>query len=185
MLNMQRYIAFLRGMNLGKRRVPMKQLAALFEQLGYKDTATFIASGNVLFSTKTKNTREMESKIAAHLEASLGYGVDTFVRTAEEVFAISRLRLFPEDGAEGITIHVGFLQQTLPPETATKLAAVRTDEDEFRVMDREYYWLCRTPSHESKVWSLPEMRQLRLPTSTMRNVTSIRKLAAQHLEKRA
>ena len=183
--DMQRYIAFLRGINLGKRRVPMKQLAALFEQLGYQDTATFIASGNVLFSTKKGNTHELESKIAAHLEDSLGYGVDTFVRTAEEVLAISKLRVFAEEGAEGITVHVGFLQQKLPPEIANKLAAVRTDVDEFRVMDREYYWLCRIRMHESKVWSLPEVRQLRLPTSTMRNRTSIRKLVAEHIEKDA
>jgi uncharacterized protein (DUF1697 family) len=182
---MQRYIAFLRGINLGKRRVPMKQLAALFAELGYQDTATFIASGNVLFSTKKSDADKLESKIAAHLEDSLGYGVDTFVRTTEEVSAISKLRLFPEEGAAGITIHVGFLQQKLPPEIANKLAAVRTEVDEFRVMDREYYWLCRIPAHESKVWSLPEVRQLRLPTSTMRNLTSVRKLVAQHIEKGA
>jgi uncharacterized protein (DUF1697 family) len=163
----------------------MKQLAALFEQLGFKDTATFIASGNVLFSTKKKNTGELESKIAAHLEDSLGYGVDTFVRTTEEVLAISKLRVFPEDGAEGITVHVGFLQQKLPPEIAQKLAAVRTEVDELRVMDREYYWLCRIRTPDSKVWTLPEVRQLRLPTSTMRNVTSVRKLVAEHIEKGA
>jgi len=182
-MKMQRYIAFLRGINLGKRRPPMKQLAALFEKLGYKDTATFIASGNVLFSTKTTDANKLESKIAAHLEESLGYGVDTFVRTAEEVAAISKLRVFPEEGTEGITIHVGFLRNPLPPEIAQKFASVRTAEDEFRVMQREYYWLCRVRTPDSKVWALPEMRQLRLPTSTMRNLTSIRKLAAQHIDK--
>ena len=184
-LNMQRYIAFLRGINLGKRRVPMKQLAALFEQLGFKDTATFIASGNVLFSTKKKSASELEAKIAAHLEEALGYGVDTFVRTVEEVSAVSKLRVFPEEGTEGITIHVGFLQQKLPPEIASKLAAVRTAADEFRVMNSEYYWLCRIPTHESKVWTLPAVKQLRLPTSTMRNLTSVRKLVAQHISKSA
>lgn len=179
---MQRYIAFLRGMNLGKRRVPMKQLAALFEQCGYQDVATFIASGNVLFSTRKSNASELEPHIAAHLEASLRYGVDTFVRTVEEVSLISRLRVFPEEGAEGITVHVGFLQQCLPPEIAKKFAAVRTPQDEFRVIGREYYWLCRIRTSDSKVWALPEMRQLRLPTSTMRNLTSIRKLVAQHID---
>ena len=161
----------------------MKQLAALFEQCGYQDVETFIASGNVLFSTRKSNASKLESHIAAHLEASLKYGVDTFVRTAEEVSSISRLRVFPEEGAAGITVHVGFLQQSLPPEIAKRFAAVRTPEDEFRVIDREYYWLCRIRTSDSKVWALPEMRQLRLPTSTMRNMTSIRKLVAKHLDK--
>ena len=182
---MQRYIAFIRGINLGKRRVPMKQLAALFEQCGYQGVGTFIASGNVLFSTRKRNASELESHIAAHLEDSLKYHVDTFVRTAEEVLSISRLRVFPEEGTEGITIHVGFLQKSLPPDIAKKFAAVRTPEDELRVIDREYYWLCRIRTPDSKVWALPEMRQLRLPTSTMRNLTSIRRLVATHLAKSA
>jgi uncharacterized protein (DUF1697 family) len=173
---MQRYIAFLRGINLGKRRLPMSQLKALFEELGFNEVETFIASGNVLFSSKARNTSQLEARIARHLEASLGYEVDTFVRTTEEVARIGRAKIFPEDGQDGITIHVGFFQQKLAPEVARKLAAVRTDKDEFRVIDREYYWLCRTRTSESKVWQLPEIRTLRLPTSTMRNMLSIRKL---------
>jgi hypothetical protein len=58
---------------------------------------------------------------------------------------------------------------------------VRTASDEFRVTGREYYWLCRTLTHESKVWTLPEIKALNLPTATMRNLTSIRKLIAKHL----
>jgi uncharacterized protein (DUF1697 family) len=178
---MQRYIAFLRGINLGKRRLPMSRLKALFEELGFDEVETFIASGNVVFSSKVREASRLESRIAGHLEASLGYAVDTFVRTAEEVARIGRAKIFPEDGREGITIHVGFFQQKLAPEVAQKLAAVRTDLDEFRVIGREYYWLCHSRmSSESKVWTLPETRALRLPTSTMRNISSIRKLAAKH-----
>jgi uncharacterized protein (DUF1697 family) len=178
---MQRYIAFLRGMNLGKRRLPMSRLKKLFEELGFDAVETFIASGNVLFSSKVTDTRALESKIAGHLEAALGYDVDTFVRTAKEVAAIGGSKIFSEDGDEGITIHVGLLQQKLPAETAKKLATVRTASDEFRVTGREYYWLCRTLTHESKVWTLQEIKALKLPTSTMRNLTSIRKLIAKHL----
>jgi uncharacterized protein (DUF1697 family) len=177
---MQRYIAFLRGMNLGKRRLPMSRLKALFGELGFNEVETFIASGNVVFSSKARDTSRLESQIAGHLETSLGYEVDTFVRTAEEVARIGRAKIFPEDGREGITIHVGLFQQKLTPEIARKLAAVRTDLDEFRVTGREYYWLCRSRmSSESKVWTLPEIKALRLPTSTMRNLSSIRKLVAK------
>jgi uncharacterized protein (DUF1697 family) len=102
------------------------------------------------------------------------------VRTLEEVATIGRGRVFAEDGEEGITIHVGFLQKELEPEIARKFAAVRTKEDEFRVIGREYYWLCRVRTPDSKAWVLPEMRALRLPTSTMRNISSVRKLVAKH-----
>jgi uncharacterized protein (DUF1697 family) len=177
---MPRYVAFLRGINLGKRRPPMSQLRALFEELDFTKVETFIASGNVLFTSGGKSRAALETQIARQLQKSLGYAVDTFIRTAEEVVAIGQAKMFPEDGAPGMTIHVGFLHDALAPATARKLAAVRTATDEFRVRGREYHWLCRGRMSDSKVWTLPEVKALRLPSSSMRNVTSLRKLIAKH-----
>jgi uncharacterized protein (DUF1697 family) len=177
---MPRYVAFLRGINLGKRRLSMITLASLFEKMGHADVATFIASGNVLFTSKSKNTSAIETEASEQLESALGYSVDVFVRTAEGVAEIANSKAFPEDGLEGIIVHVGFFHQKLPPEIARKLQSVRTPTDQFRVSGREFYWLCRTLTSESKVWTLPEVRALRLPTSTMRNMTSIRKLVTRH-----
>jgi uncharacterized protein (DUF1697 family) len=178
---MQRYIAFLRGINLGKRRMQMSRLKSLFAELGFNEVATFIASGNVLFSTGAADVGRLEARIAAHLETSLGYRVDTFIRTADQVAAIAGSRPFPEDGREGITVHVGFWHRKVPADLARKLAAVRTAEDEFRVEAREFYWLCRVRTSDSKVWTLPAIKALKFPTTTLRNMTSIRKLAAKHL----
>lgn len=178
---MERFVAFLRGINLGKRRPPMSQLKELFEEMGFDEVETFIASGNVLFSSKKRTRSELEARIAQQLEDSLGYAVDTFVRTAEEVVAIGKAKMFPEDGEPGVTIHVGFLHDELAPAVARKLTAVRTAEDELRAGGREYYWLCRVRTPDSKVWTLPEVKALRLPSSSMRNITSIRKLIAKHL----
>ena len=160
----------------------MSQLKALFEKLGFNDVETFIASGNVLFSSELTKASALESKIAGHLETALGYDVGTFVRSAKEVMAIGSVKSFLEDGQAGITIHVGLLQQKLSPEIAKNFSAVRTATDEFHVTGREFYWLCRIPSHESKVWTLPEIKALKLPATTLRNLTSIRKLIAKHFE---
>jgi uncharacterized protein (DUF1697 family) len=181
---MPRYVAFLRGINLGRRRVVMSRLVAVFKRMGFGRVETFIASGNVLFDADTADTGALETKISAALKSALGYEVDTFVRTTEAVAKIARTKIFPEDGEEGVIIHVAFLNQKLPAAVARKLAAVRTDVDAFRVKDREYYWRCRIRTSESEVWSLPEVRALRLPTVTMRNMTSIRKLVARHMERR-
>ncbi len=177
---MPHYIAFLRGINLGKRRPPMSQLKAIFEKMGFAEVATFIASGNVIFSSPTKDTGKLETQIARQLEKSLGYRVDTFVRTADEVVAIGKAKIFPEQDKPGITVHVGFLHEKLPPATARRLGALKTAGDEFRVQGCDYYWLCRTRVSDSKVWSSAEMKALKLPTSSARNLTSIRKLIAKH-----
>ena len=159
----------------------MSQLKELFEKMGFDEVETFIASGNVLFSSRQRTRSEMETRIARRLEDSLGYAVDTFIRTAEEVVAIGKAKMFPDDGETGVTIHVGFLREELAPAVARKLGAVRTAEDELRAGGREYYWLCRVRTPDSKVWTLPEVKALRLPSSSMRNITSIRKLIAKHL----
>jgi uncharacterized protein (DUF1697 family) len=160
----------------------MSQLKALFQDMGFVDVATFIASGNILFSTTTTDVQKLESRIARRLASALGYDVDTFVRTAEEVSEIGRSKLFSEDGKAGVTIHVGFMQQELPKEIAKKLVAIATEHDEFLVVGREYYWLCRIRTPESEVWKLPALKALKLPTATLRNLSSIRKLTAKHLK---
>ena len=178
---MPRYVAFLRGINLGNRRLTMSRLASLFEELKFGDVATFIASGNVVFSCRAGDTRKLESRIAKHLESSLGYDVDTFVRTAAEVVAVGKFVEFDEHVRQTGALNVGFFHERLPPAKDRKLAAVRTDNDRFRVIGREYYWYSRVGVAKSEVWKLPQVKVLQLPLSTVRNMNSIRKLVAKHL----
>jgi uncharacterized protein (DUF1697 family) len=158
----------------------MIKLKSLFSDLGLRDVETFIASGNVIFSTNSANASQLESRISRHLESSLGYAVDTFMRKTNEVARIANSKLFPEDGQAGITIHVAFLKERLSPAVARQLEAIRSGYDEFRVNGREFYWLCRGPMSDSKVWTLPELKVLKLPACTMRNITSIRRMIAKH-----
>lgn len=177
---MPQSIAFLRGINLGRRRLEMATLRTLFEGRGFIEVATFIASGNVIFTSKTRDSRKLEMQIEALLENSLGYAVDTFVRTRTEVAAIAAFQPFARAKMENPahTIHAGFLHETLTPVQRRGLLAGGTAVDEFCVEGREFYWLCRIKSHESKVWASPALRALKLPTSSMRNLTTVRKLAA-------
>jgi uncharacterized protein (DUF1697 family) len=179
---MHHYIAFLRGINLGYRRIRMEQLRALFEELKFSDVATFIASGNVIFSSKTSDGLKIEKQIEAHLRESLGYEVDTFVRTRAEVTAIAACRPFAKAELDhpDHTVHAGFWREAPGAETRRKFLACRTTVDELCVKGREYFWLCRINTNESKVWSSPAMRALKLPSSSMRNLTTVRKLAAQY-----
>ncbi len=177
---MPRYLAFLRGINLGKRRLKMDHLRELFVELGFTGVETFIASGNVIFADRARDPLKVAARIAAHLEARLGYAVDTFVRTPAEIAALAALRPFSAadmDAPEN-TVHVGFFAAPLPAALARAFAACRTETDELHVTGREYFWLCRgIKSHESKIWSMPAMRTLKLPSSSMRNLKTIRKLA--------
>lgn len=62
-----RYLALLRGINVGgKNRVPMARLKACVEQLGCRDVQTYIASGNVIFSSALR-----PATLARRIEQSL------------------------------------------------------------------------------------------------------------------
>jgi uncharacterized protein (DUF1697 family) len=86
---MDRFVAFLRGMNLGNRRIKNEELRAHFEAMGFEEVSTFRASGNVIFATPK---REAEGKLAARVEAELderlGYDVPVFLRSDKEMTAI-------------------------------------------------------------------------------------------------
>jgi uncharacterized protein (DUF1697 family) len=177
---MPRYVAFLRGINLGKRRIKMDRLASLFGELGFAGVETFIASGNVLFESKVRNDLKLALLIERHLAKSLSYEADTFIRTHEEVSAVAAFQPFSKADLinPANTIHAGFLKEALSAESARKLTACRTPVDAFTVDGRDFYWLCRIKSHESKIWGSQQMKAIGLPSITMRNLTTIKKLAA-------
>lgn len=176
---MPRYVAFLRGINLGKRRIAMSELREQFEALGFANVSTFIASGNVIFETKSKDAANLETKIEIHLAAKLGYEVHTFIRRDDEVIAATEHTAFPEGTPDGGGIYVTFYKTPFDASTAKRLIAIRTEIDAFHINGSELYWLCRTKSSDSKIWTSPEVRALKLPTGTMRNLTSLRKLVAK------
>ena len=145
-----KYVAFLRAINVGGHVVTMDQLKKLFVGLGFRDAETFIASGNVVFSSTAKGTAALEQKIEAGLEKKLGYEVRTFLRSGAEVATIAAGQPFKPAVMKAATvINVGFMAEPLSAEQVKTLLGYRCDVDEFAAVGREVYWLCRTRSSES------------------------------------
>jgi uncharacterized protein (DUF1697 family) len=167
-------------MNLGKRRLAMSRLKVLFEKLGFANVATFIASGNVIFEAKTADAAKLERQIEQHLKRALGYEVDTFVRSDAELAAIIALDPFPKLSKEGANLHVAFLKEPMTREILKKFTACGNDDDAFAAKGREYYWLRRGRMTDSKIWESPALKALKIPEGTMRNMTTVRKLAEKH-----
>lgn len=180
---MPRYVAFLRGVNVGGRVVKMDALRRRFEKLGFDAVETFIASGNVVFETRSKSERAVRAKIESDLEGALGYPVDTFLRTDAEVAAVAALHesdLFPR--ALWRTAHacnVGFLHAPLGREAVATLASYGNDVDAFATRGREWYWLSQARASESPFFKVPAERRLGV-RATLRNLNTVRKLAAKY-----
>lgn len=160
----------------------MTVLRELFEALGFTNVATFIASGNVIFDTATSDTVQLRGEIERQLEKRLGYEVATFLRSPAEVATIAAYEPFPNAvfAADAHTLSIMLLADPPPHDLQRQLAAFETPRDAFHVHDREIYWLCRAKTTESLVdWALLG-RTLTLSPVTVRNATTIRKLAAKY-----
>ena len=79
------HLALLRGINVGGNNViPMRDLKACFEAMGFADVTTYIQSGNVLF-TANGDTASLETTIEAALAKRFNYGATVVVLTAKEL----------------------------------------------------------------------------------------------------
>lgn len=85
---MTKYIALLRGINVGGHTVRMEALRPLFEELGLRNVRTYIQSGNVFFDTAGQDALRLTRKIENQLKKALGYEVAVFLRTIPEMEAI-------------------------------------------------------------------------------------------------
>ena len=118
---MSRFIAFLRAINVGGHTVKMEHLRQLFESLGFSGVETFIASGNVVFQTTSKNVRALERKIERRLQDALGYEVATFIRTDAELAEIANYQPFRRSDLDAVALNVAFLADPLDAKSKQKL----------------------------------------------------------------
>src|SRR5580698_4844358 len=89
---METVISILRGINVsGKNKIPMVELKALYEKSGFKNVTTYIQSGNVVFSSKESDLKELPSKIQQIVFKKFGFNVPVIVRTVDEMQKVVEL----------------------------------------------------------------------------------------------
>jgi uncharacterized protein (DUF1697 family) len=173
---MTKYIAFLRAINVGGHNVKMTELKKIFESLHFSNVETFIASGNVIFETQTKDTAKLEKKIEASLKDFLGYEVATFLRTPDEIAAVAKHKAFK---VKGEALNIAFIAEPLDKETIQKLMAFKNEIDDFHVHGREVYWLCQIRQSESKFSNLILEKTIGR-RATFRGINTIQKMAKKY-----
>jgi uncharacterized protein (DUF1697 family) len=175
---MPQYVALLAGINLGKRRIRMDALRALFEAMGHRQVQTVLASGNVILDSRIRSVTKLETAIECKLHSALGYAVTTCLRMPAELQAVVDDSPFPvsENTDSACSIQVQFFREALPASKAARVRKIRTPTDAFAVIGRELYWRVTGRLSDSEVWASPEMKALALPAGTMRNMNTVVKL---------
>lgn len=109
----QTYVAFLRGINIGRHhKVPMADLRKEMGNLGFEKVVTLLNSGNIVFDAIGGNLAQLEKQISTHLEKTFGFPVPTILRKAATIQAL--LDRNPFEGislTKDIRLYISFLQE--------------------------------------------------------------------------
>jgi uncharacterized protein (DUF1697 family) len=117
------FIALLRAVNVGGRKVPMADLRALCGDLGWSDVQTYIQSGNIVFDAKGK-AEALESQLETAIAKRFGFDVPVIVRSAEQWREIVAGNPFANEAEKTPNwVLLGLAKQALEPDAADAIAA--------------------------------------------------------------
>ena len=125
---MPKYIAFLRGINVGgKNIIKMEKLTVTFVLLGFKNVKTFIQSGNVFFDSAANGSGTLTRKIETGLMKEYGSNIKAMLRTFEEMENMVKQNPFKKiKPSDKIKLYVCFLDKE--PKFKSKLPLISEKE---------------------------------------------------------
>jgi len=177
-----RHAAFLRGINLGKRRLTMDQLRAAFEGFGLKDVATFIASGNVVFEHRGADTARLERDLEAHLADALGLPAATFVRSFAELARLVAVDAVADARDAGFNIHAVLLRERPGADARAALDRLEGADDRFTAHEREVLWLRRGRMSDAP-FSTRDLERALGADQTVRNLNTVERMVKKFGER--
>ena len=143
------FVALLRAVNVGGTgKLPMTELKAMCEALGFAAVRTYIASGNVVFTTR-KSEAAVKSALEQSLRAYAGAPVGVLVRSAAEMAKVVVDNPFPK-AAPNRTVSIFLVEvRVIGPRTRVKRSAVENVPSWVAAIGRS----CSTPRVSRRIVS--------------------------------
>jgi uncharacterized protein (DUF1697 family) len=138
-------ISLLRGINVGgQKKILMKDLKALYEELDFGEVTPFIQSGNVVFNAGDNlSARQVARKIEAAIDRKFGFFVHTIVRTREELEqSLKNNPFLQEDSILRDKLHLTFLEDIPDPEKVELILKSDFSPDRFIIRGKDVFVYC-------------------------------------------
>ncbi len=172
---MTRFVALLRGVNVGRIKVTSAALAAMARDLGLDDVRTVLASGNLLFSSDDAPA-DLKSRIEAGLRETFGYDAWIVLTTADHVGVVIDAYPFRADDAAYHPYVLFGSEQTVLDEIAAAGSEVASDDERVAAGDGVIYWECPKGSTVGTPFAKLIGKAKYRSTTTNRNLRTLRKL---------
>jgi uncharacterized protein (DUF1697 family) len=135
-----RYVALLRGINVGgNTMIKMAELKMSFENLGFKNVASYINSGNLAFDAGKAAEEKLVAKIERRIKQDFGLDIQVMVRDRAAIEDVLANNPFAGEFESHKEMHVLFMKGRMPDEKAGLLHEQQTKKERFAVRDREIY----------------------------------------------
>jgi uncharacterized protein (DUF1697 family) len=171
---MPTYIAFLRAINIGKRKFSKDAIVAACESAGCTDVETYINTGNVRLTTPLRSRAKVEATLEKAFEDAAGFDVSTIVLSPKELSAVAAYA--EKLGRKHDGLHYVSLLKDKPTAAAVaKLDGAGKEGERAEVDGRGVHLLLGKDYHSAKLSNALVERHLGVATN--RNLTVIRTLA--------
>jgi uncharacterized protein (DUF1697 family) len=176
---MERYVALLRGINLGARnRIAMSDLRELLGALGFGDVATYVQSGNALFSAERGDPAKLARTIERRIARDLGLEVPVVIRTRDELAAVVDANPFPDATKHPKKLNVSFLSGKPDLGWLSAIDPRQYAPEKFHVGDRVIYLWYPNGFQGAKLGDAFWRRAALGVDATIRNWNTVTKLLA-------
>jgi uncharacterized protein (DUF1697 family) len=174
---METYLAILRGINVsGQKLMPMKELKALFEELGFQDVSTYIQSGNVLFRAETADAQKLASQIEGRILERYQFQVPVLIRTPADLqAAIGRNPFLQQNNLDTSKLHITFLADHPAQARIRQVSSANYEPDQCHISGKEVFLYCPQGYGRTKLNNTFFETKLGV-TATTRNLKTVRQL---------
>jgi uncharacterized protein (DUF1697 family) len=136
-------VALLRGINVGGHSaIGMTALQKLFVDLGHTDVATYVQSGNVVFTAKSGTTTQIAAKIEEQIAKTFGFNVSVLLRTPTDLNEVLTSNPYLDIQDDPTKLYVTFLEKTPALNKVSSLEIPKGEAAVFTVAGREVFLHC-------------------------------------------
>lgn len=180
---MTKYVAFLRGINVGGNRIiRMADLRALCVELGFASVETYVQSGNVIFDSNKRSAEAVARTLEGGIQSRFELEVPVIVRTGASMESIIEANPFPrEANSDPNKVHVMFLPARPSKAYIQKINAIESGADSCVVCGAELYLHCPNGVARTKLNNALFERILKMPV-TSRNFKSVQTITRMILD---
>lgn len=172
---MTRFVALLRGVNVGKIKVTSAELAAMARDLGLDEVRTVLATGNLLFSSDD-DAAALKPRIEGGLRATFGYDAWIVLTTVDHLAQVADAYPFDPE-RDGYQPYVVFgSDQPVLEEILGAAGGLAEADEQVAPGDGVLYWECPKGSSTDTPFAKLIAKAKYRSTTTNRNLRTVRKL---------